>query len=141
MFETLDKDDELKSEHHQLSSIHPIPSKPLFFPKVNRTGKFSLQTSERTEIYSAAGVSSFTGNLPGSRVPVPPAADQVGRAGADHLTSFERTNKGKSCDDGDSSFARLMAWLKALVLPSPCRAGLVPPGRTGCGSARRPARS
>ena len=41
----------------------------------------NFQPSERTEVYPAAGVSSFAGSLPGIRVPVPPAADQVGRAG------------------------------------------------------------
>src|SRR5208337_3393870 len=115
------------------------------FPKVNRMGKSSLQKSERTEIYSAAGVSSFAGSLPGIRVPVPPAADQVGRAGADHLTSFERTNKVVS-PPSSQRWREIVRSLeatevKAPVLPSPCRAGLVPPGRTGCGSARRPARS
>ena len=64
-------------------------------------GKSSLQTSERTEIYSAAGVSSFTGSLPGIRVPVPPAADQVGRAGADHLTSFEEIREEIRCQGGN----------------------------------------
>ncbi len=85
----------------------------------------NFQPSERTEVYPAAGVSSFAGSLPGIRVPVPPAADQVGRAGADHLTSFEQTNKvvPPLLPEGDA----IVRWLeatsvKALVLPSPGQA-------------------
>ncbi len=41
---------------------------------------------------------------------LPPLPVTEGERGPDHLTNFERTNKGKSFGDGDSSFARIMAW-------------------------------
>ena len=141
----------------------PISSKQRIFTKIKRMIEFDMRTSERTEGCSAAGVSSFAGSLPASESPCRPLPIRSG--GQAQIISRASSERTKSLPkiEGDSSFARSLGHgsestdnpqplstttpardtrrLKALVPPALGRAGLGLPGRTGCGNARRPARS